>query len=149
MRASVLTALTLLVATGAICLAQAGQSKAQGSGEADAAHKVPVINGGVGDCSVEIHVTDSGRKPVYGAEISVRLRYGFGGFHKLDLQASTNVDGRARFEGLSERARMPLEFTVVYQGRENVVPVDLREKCHQSKEAVLPDKPTAAQNSGG
>ena len=112
-------------------------------------HKVPVISANLGDCSVEILVTDSASKPVYGATISVHMRYGFGGFHKMDLEIGTNVDGRARFEGLSDRARMPLEFTVRYQQRETTVPVDLKKKCHASETAVLPDKPPPAETNPG
>ncbi|HJS99439.1 MAG TPA: hypothetical protein VJ756_10125 [Terriglobales bacterium] len=103
--------------------------------------KVPEISGNLGGCSVEIHVIDSAGKPVYGAQISVHIRYGFGGFHRLDLQIGTNTDGFARFIGLTERARMPLSFYADYHGRETVVPVDLRQNCHQKQNAAIPDKP--------
>ena len=107
----------------------------------DPAHQVPVVNAGLGDCSVEFHVTDAQLKPIYGAQISVHMRYGFGGFHKMDLQVSTNVDGRARFEGLTERARMPLEFNLEAPDRQpNAVAVDLREKCKSVQEVLLPAK---------
>lgn len=103
--------------------------------------KVPEISGNLGGCSVEIHVIDSAGKPVYGAQVSVHIRYGFGGFHRLDLQIGTNTDGLARFVGLTERARMPLSFYADYHGRETVVPVDLRQNCHQKQDAAIPDKP--------
>ena len=105
------------------------------------AEKVPEISGNLGGCSVEIRVIDSAGKPVYGAQVSVHMRYGFGGFHRLDLQVGTNSEGRARFVGLTERARMPLSFYADYHGRETVVPVDLRNKCHQKQDAAIPDKP--------
>ena len=105
------------------------------------AEKVPEISGNLGGCSVLIRVIDSAGKPVYGAQVSVHIRYGFGGFHRLDLQIGTNSDGLARFVGLSERARMPLSFYADYQGRETVVPVDLRNNCHQKQDAAIPDKP--------
>ena len=107
----------------------------------DPAHQVPVVNAGLGDCAVEFHVTDGQLKPLYGAQISVHMRYGFAGFHKMDLQVSTNVDGRGRFEGLTERARMPLEFNLEAPQRQpNGVAVDLREKCKSVQEVVLPAK---------
>ncbi|SRR5581483_3794483 len=114
---------------------------AQDTNPNDPSHQVPVVNAGLGACSVEFHVTDGQLKPIYAAQISVHMRYGFGGFHKMDLQVSTNVDGRARFEGLTERARMPLEFNLEAPQRQpNAVAVDLREKCKSVQEVVLPAK---------
>ena len=117
------------------------KSSDQKNEQANPSEKVPEISGNLGGCSVEIHVIDSAGKPVYGAQVSVHIRYGFGGFHRLDLQIGTNSDGFARFVGLSERARMPLSFYADYHGRETVVPVDLRQNCHQKQDAALPDKP--------
>ena len=102
-------------------------------------HEVPVVRAGLGECSVDFHVIDDQRKPIYGAQISVHIRYGFGGFHKMDLQVATNVDGRGRFDGLTERARMPLEFNLeAPQHKSNSVAVDLRDKCKSTQEVVLP-----------
>jgi hypothetical protein len=112
----------------------------QKNAQSNPSEKVPEISGNLGGCSVEIHVIDSMGKPVYGAQVSVHIRYGFGGFHRLDLQIGTNSDGFARFVGLTERARMPLSFYADYHGRETVVPVDLRENCHQKQDAAIPDK---------
>ena len=111
------------------------------NGQSNASQKVPEISGNLGGCSVEVRVIDSAGKPVYGAQVSVHMRYGFGGFHRLDLQIGTNSDGRARFVCLTERARMPLSFYADYHGRETVVPVDLRQNCHQKQDATIPDKP--------
>lgn len=132
-----------------VCVAQNTPSQSQNNsakGEEDspsnAAEKVPEISGNLGGCSVEVRVIDSAGKPVYGAQVSVHIRYGFGGFHRLDLQIGTNTGGLARFVGLSERARMPLSFYADYHGRETVVPVDLRQNCHQKQDAAIPDKPS-------
>ncbi len=132
-----------------VCAAQNTSSPAQNnsaSGEKSApsnpAEKVPEISGNLGGCSVEVRVIDSAGKPVYAAQVSVHIRYGFGGFHRLDLQIGTNPDGLARFVGLTERARMPLSFYADYHGRETVVPVDLRQNCHQKQDAAIPDKPS-------
>jgi len=117
------------------------KSSDQRNDQANPSEKVPEISGNLGGCSVEIHVIDSAGKPVYGAQVSVHIRYGFGGFHRLDLQVGTNSDGFARFVGLTERARMPLSFYADYHQRETVVPVDLRQNCHQKQDAAIPDKP--------
>jgi hypothetical protein len=132
-----------------VCAAQDAPSQSQNTspnGQKNApsnpTEKVPEISGNLGGCSVEVRVIDSAGKPVYGAQVSVHIRYGFGGFHRLDLQIGTNTDGLARFVGLTERARMPLSFYADYHGRETVVPVDLRQNCHQKQDAAIPDKPS-------
>lgn len=124
---------------------QSNSASGQQNAQSSPADKVPEISGNLGGCSVEVRVIDSAGKPVYGAQVSVHMRYGFGGFHRLDLQIGTNSDGRARFVGLTERARMPLSFYADYQGRETVVPVDLRQNCHQKQDAAIPDKPAPPQ----
>ena len=149
-RQNPLVVLLAVFAFSWMCAAQnnSQQSKSddgQKSSQTNPAEKVPEISGNLGGCSVEIRVIDSAGKPVYGAQVSVHIRYGFGGFHRLDLQIGTNADGRARFVGLTERARMPLSFYANYQGRETVVPVDLRQDCHQKQNAVIPDKPRPPQ----
>lgn len=147
-RQTPLVALMAVILLGCACTAQNAASKTQNgsnnsqkSAPSNPAEKVPEISGNLGACSVEVRVIDSAGKPVYGAQVSVHIRYGFGGFHRLDLQIGTNSDGLSRFVGLSERARMPLSFYADYHGRETVVPVDLRQNCHQKQDAAIPDKP--------
>ena len=71
---------------------------------------VPVIDGGIGHCSADFSITDAGGSPVYAAKIAVHIAYGFGSFHKLDLELSTNADGKARFTGLPDRLKRGLYF---------------------------------------
>ena len=140
-----LVVLMVVLIFGWLCAAQNSASQKQNNSadqkSPNPAEKVPEISGNLGGCSVEVRVIDSSGKPVYGAQVSVHIRYGFGGFHRLDLQIGTNTDGLARFVGLSERARMPLSFYADYHGRQTVVPVDLRQNCHQKQDAAIPDKP--------
>jgi hypothetical protein len=146
-RQNPLVVLMVVFVLGGLGAAQNTSSQAKNNStnpknsQSDPADKVPEISGNLGGCSVEIHVIDSAGKPVYGAQVSVHIRYGFGGFHRLDLQVGTNSDGLARFVGLTERARMPLSFYADYHDRETVVPVDLRQNCHQKQDAAIPDKP--------
>ena len=79
--------------------------------DASPAQKVPVIDGAAGSCSLDLTVTADG-KPAYAAKVRVHIAYGFGGFRKLDLEASTNVDGKVKFTGLPAKVRRgaPLEF---------------------------------------
>ncbi len=105
---------------------------------------IPVISGDLGDCTADFTVTNSKLKPLYAAKISVQLKYGFAGLHRTDLEVSTNVDGKARFEGLPTRGRRTLGFTVTYQGRSTAVVVDPDQQCHGSYSAIVTDKPVKA-----
>ena len=69
---------------------------------------MPVIDGEAGPCSVEFTVTTADGKPAGAATVKVHIAYGFGGFHKLDLQAGTNADGKVTFTGLPSRVRRSL-----------------------------------------
>jgi hypothetical protein len=69
--------------------------------------QVPVIKAEVGTCSADFIVRDSENKPIYDAKIRVSFRYGFMSQKKTDLEAGTNSDGKARFEGLPDRRKKP------------------------------------------
>ena len=64
---------------------------------------------------MDFHVTDANRKPLYNATIFVKIKYGFLGLRRLELEVGTNGDGRARITGLSSKIRkQPLTFHVSY-----------------------------------
>jgi len=71
---------------------------------------VPVIDGGIGPCSVDFTITDEAGAPVYAAKIKVHIAYGFMYARKLDLEIGTNADGKARFTGLPDRVKHGLFF---------------------------------------
>lgn len=73
-------------------------------------HSIPSVDGGLGSCTADFTITDDAGKAVYAATIKVHIAYGFGSFHKLDLQVGTNVDGKARFTGLPDRVKRGLYF---------------------------------------
>jgi hypothetical protein len=102
---------------------------------------VPSISGDAGDCSAEITVTNSAFKPIYDAKIAVQIKHGFAGLHRIDLEVSTNSEGKARVQGLPDRVRRPLDLNVSYKGRNTTVIVDPEQRCNGSYSAVLPDKP--------
>jgi hypothetical protein len=68
---------------------------------------IAVVDGGAGPCTVEFTVTDPDSKPVYAAQISTHVAYGFMGLHKLDLTVYTNSDGKAKFAGLPSKVQKP------------------------------------------
>jgi hypothetical protein len=71
---------------------------------------VPVIDGGVGPCSADFTITDNAGAPIYAAKIDVHIAYGFMYLRKLDLEVSTNVEGKARFTGIPDRLKRGLMF---------------------------------------
>jgi hypothetical protein len=101
------------------------------------AHSVPVIDGGAGPCSLELHVTADG-KPVYAATIKVRIAYGFVGTRKLDLQAATNIDGKVKFTGIPEKVkRPPLLFNASLDKLAGTVEYDPATECQGQHDLAL------------
>ncbi len=95
-----------------LCCTLAGMAVPQSNNSAAAeANAIPVIDGGIGPCTADFTVTDgASKKPIYDAKVSVHIKYGFGNFHKMDLQVGTNVDGKARFTGLPDKLNHGLYF---------------------------------------
>jgi hypothetical protein len=110
------------------------------------ARQVPVIDGGVGPCSLEVTVTTVDGKPVYAAKVKVHIAYGFGGFHRLDLEAGTNSDGKLKFTGLPSKVHYPpLEFQAskdTWTGTAAYNPVT---EC-QAKHDIILDKPKSTES---
>ena len=74
--------------------------------------EVTVMKAALGGlCSAEFTVKDAAGKPVYGASVHVRVRYGFMGVKRADLEVGTSYTGKARVEGLPDKAK-PLEWEV-------------------------------------
>ncbi len=102
---------------------------------------VPVLDGGAGPCAVEFTINSPEGKPVFGAKVNVHVAYGFGGFHKLDLEASTNSDGKVKFTGIPPRVRRSqLEFEATKDQRAGSATVDPATECHAQREIRLAAK---------
>lgn len=103
-----------------------------------AAQAVPVIDGGAGPCSVEFTITTADGKPAGAATVKVHIAYGFGGFHKLDLQAGTNSDGKVKFTGLPSRVRRSqLEFEASKDQLVGATTLDPATECQGKREIKL------------
>lgn len=109
---------------------------------------VPVIDGAAGPCSLELTIKDNDGKPAAAAAVKVHIAYRFGGFHKLDLEAGTNVDGKVKFTGLPSRVRRPpLEFHASKAELAGTIQFDPATTCHDKQEVRLskpeatPDRP--------
>jgi len=99
--------------------------------------EVPVVDAHLGSCSADFTVRDGENKAIYGAKITVLVRYGMMGFRKMELQVGTNSEGKARVDGLPERARQPLEFAVSHGGLSKTVKADTAAKCIATFEVTL------------
>jgi hypothetical protein len=100
--------------------------------------KVPVIQGGAGPCSLELTVRGADGKLAYGASVKVHIAYGFGGLHKLDLEAGTNSDGQVKFAGLPARVRRPpLEFHASKDNFDGVTTFDPATECQAKRDIML------------
>jgi len=100
--------------------------------------KVPVIQGDVGPCSLELTVLGGDGKPVYAATVKVHIKYGFGGIRRLDLEAGTNSEGKVRFAGLPARVqRPPLEFHASKDEFMGIAAFDPSTECEAKREISL------------
>lgn len=101
-------------------------------------HDVPVMDGQAGPCSVAYTVTDTNGAPVYAAKIRVHIEYGFVGARRLDLEAATNVDGKAQFKGLPKKVKGQLLYFRASQGqREGSATYDPQESCSGKNDSIV------------
>ncbi|HTZ73370.1 MAG TPA: hypothetical protein VMB47_05585 [Candidatus Aquilonibacter sp.] len=75
--------------------------------------KIATVDAGIGSCKADFTVKDGAGKPIYNSKIDVFIRYGFMNLRQTALEAYTNVDGQARFTGLPNFPKKPLEFDVL------------------------------------
>jgi len=115
---------------------------AQASELAANKNPIPVINGELGSCSVEFTVTDASGQPVSDAKIRVHIAYGFLSIRKLDLEVGSNNEGKARFEGLPEKVKRPLEFRASQGKREGAAVVDPAKRCKAEHTILLTQTPS-------
>jgi hypothetical protein len=100
-------------------------------------HAVPVVDGDAGPCSVVFTVTTGKGAPIYNAKLKVHVAYGFLGMRKLDLEVGTNVDGKARFQGLPRRLDHALHFLGSKDDLEGSAFYDPTSECDAMHRIVL------------
>ena len=66
------------------------------------------ISAELGTCSALINVTGADSKPIYNAKVTTRIRYGFMGAKKLDLETYTSANGQVKIVGLPEVPKKPV-----------------------------------------
>jgi len=89
-----------------------------------------------GSCSAEFTVKDEAGKPVYGANVHVRVRYGFMGVKRADLDIGTSSSGKARVEGLPDKAK-PLEWEIQKETKRASAEQLVEDTCNAKFELTL------------
>jgi len=77
--------------------------------------EVPALKAGLGTCAADFVVKDGDGKPVYQAMIHAKIRYGALSVKRMDVEVSTNDEGKARIEGLPGKAR-PIVYDIEKAG---------------------------------
>jgi hypothetical protein len=126
-----------------LCVAASGV--AFGS-QPQAAPPVPVISAELGSCSVQFNVQDGSGKPVAGATMRVRIAYGFMSVRKLDLETSTNSEGKVRFEGLPGNLKRALFFRASKDKLEGTAFYDAAKNCAAQHTIVMVPKKEEPQD---
>jgi hypothetical protein len=125
-------------AWGLLCLALLLPASARAEEKAD---PVPVVDAGRGPCSVDFRVTDSNKQPLFNATVYVKIKYGFLGLRRMELEVGTNADGRARVTGLSSKTRKePLSFRVWYHDAAKTVLHYPAVDCNEHYDVTLDTK---------
>ena len=95
-----------------------------------------VISARLGNCAADFVVKDAEGQPVYAAIVHVRIRYGFLGIKRMDLEVGTDSAGLARVEGLPDRVK-PLTFDVQKGDTEATVEQTHLSPCQATYEVSL------------
>ncbi len=77
---------------------------------------IPTVRAGLGPYRVNFTVIDRTHKPLFGATIQARLKYGLSGSRGKNLLVSTNSNGHARIEPLPARTRYPSLYLMFTYG---------------------------------
>jgi hypothetical protein len=112
-------------------------SSQQTSTAAPQQQQIPVIDGGLGPCSVDITVKRPGGKVVDAAKVTVHIAYGFLNVRRLDLEVPTNNQGKARITGLPNNLKHGL---LLHGYKDNLLGtafVDPSKNCEARHEMVL------------
>ena len=104
-------------------------------------HVVPSIDGGLGPCSIEFTANDATNAPLYNAKIRVHIATGVLGIKKTDLEVGTNVDGKAKFTGLPDKTKFPLEFNAQQDDLTATFTYTPAKGCRPQQESITLKKP--------
>ena len=89
-----------------------------------------------GSCSADFTVRNADGKPIYAALVHVKVRYGFAGVKRADLEVGTSSDGKARIEGLPDKAK-PMTYDISKDDKKTEVTQDVSDKCRATFDVTL------------
>ena len=90
--------------------------------------ELALIDARLGPCAADFTVKDVNGAPLYAATVHVRIRYGFLGLKRMDLEVGTNSDGKARVTGLPGKAK-PLTYDVSKADKKVTLEQNLSTNC--------------------
>lgn len=130
LRSASICALLVLSATLLFAVQQSAQPQSP--------QEIPNTDAQSGPCSIEISITGSDGKPVYGARINYRAAYGAFGAHKLDMTVYSNADGKAKFSGIPAKVKKPpIEFNAKKDDLVGVATMDPATECQAKHDIVM------------
>jgi len=100
--------IALLLAMFAVFYQQPGTCQNAPTADPPAAVPPTEISADLGTCSALLNVTGGDSKNIYNAKVSTRIRYGFMGAKRLDLETFTSVNGQVKIVGLPEVPKKPI-----------------------------------------
>ena len=98
--------------------------------------EVPALKAGLGTCAVDFVVKDGDGKPVYQATIHSKIRYGALSVKRMDVEISTNDEGKARIEGLPTKAKL-IVYDIEKAGVKTTAEQDVATSCLTSLQVTL------------
>lgn len=98
--------------------------------------EVPALKAGLGTCAADFVVKDGDGKPVYQAMIHAKIRYGALSVKRMDVEVSTNDEGKARIEGLPGKAR-PIVYDIEKAGVKATAQQNVVTGCLASLQVTL------------
>lgn len=129
----------------AIFLTMATISWGQSPAQPAQPQPVPAVDGGLGNCAVEFTTTDGTGNVIGGATLRLHLAYGFAGVRRLDLEVTTNTDGKAKFTGLPDNLKKGLFFRGFKDDREGTAFFEPKKNCQAQHTMVLEKSPAPAE----
>jgi hypothetical protein len=109
-----------------------------GIAQSEAAAVAPTqIAAELGTCSALITVTGADSKPLYNAKVATRIRYGFMGAKKLDLETFTSAGGQVKIVQLPEVPKKPVFIYISKDDKLEIVEFKPDVHCHATFDVQL------------
>jgi hypothetical protein len=95
------------------------------------------ISADLGSCSAQLIVTDGNDKPLFGAKVTTRIHYGLMGVKRLDLETTTDSNGKLKITKLPEVLKKPMLIHISKDDKEEEVEFRPDQRCLATFNVVL------------